>query len=324
MLAQVLVEGILTEFEVRLAILDDAHAICDLARSRVGVWQRMTPGGQVENVTYESLSIYERWLHGGPWMSVETGALQLSCLRLGGGIPVVVLADDGSIRGYAELYTGTEPSPYGRHMHLGHFTINTEPDARDALFAWIVEHARQNRCERLTVNCAVNDEAVIDYYTAQGMTAIDDMQRLVIAAKAGQVFYKAVEHLDDSAEQINGWYMWIGRLGSARYQWEALWPRTWDVIPQIQQRKTHRLNFNAAGNDAYVLVRQQLFRPRLADVFCWTPKPPTGQLITAIRDWAQREGYRKLVMPTTTNAVKTLGLDAEPDGYRENIYALTL
>ncbi len=319
-----LLEDVLTELDVRLAILDDAQAICDLARSRIGVWQRMTPSGQVENVSYASLSIYERWLHGGPWMSLETGALQLSQLRLGSGIPVVVVADDGTIRAYAELYGGNEQPPYGRHLHLGHFTVNAAPAARDALFAWIVDYAQQNRYERVTVNCAVNDEAVIDYYTQRGMTAIDEMQRLVLPAKAGQVFYKAVEHLNPDPSQIDGWHMCIGRLGSARYQWEALWPRTWDVIPQIQARKTHRLSLNAAGNEAYVLVRQQLYRPRLADVFCWTPKPPTGQLITAIRDWAQREGYRKLVMPTITDAVKTLGLDAEPDGYRENIFALNL
>ncbi|MEO1441159.1 MAG: hypothetical protein AAFV33_12220, partial [Chloroflexota bacterium] len=67
----------LVDFHIRQAQLDDAAAISELARSRVGVWQRMT-GGQVETVTYDALSIYERWLHGGPWMSVETGALQLS------------------------------------------------------------------------------------------------------------------------------------------------------------------------------------------------------------------------------------------------------
>ncbi|MEM6529489.1 MAG: hypothetical protein AAF653_14425 [Chloroflexota bacterium] len=131
-------------------------------------------------------------------------------------------------------------------------------------------------------------------------------------------------HDDDTSTQINGWFLQIGRAGSARNQWEALWPRTWDAIPEIHDRKTHRLYFNAAGNEAYVLIQQQLYRPRIADVTCWTPRPPSGQLITAIRDWAQQEGYRRLVMLAVMDALKTLGMDAEPDGYREHVYALDL
>jgi hypothetical protein len=153
------------------------------------------------------------------------------------------------------------------------------------------------------------------------MAQLEEVRRMVIETKSGQVFYKAVPNPSPDATQINGWFLKIGRLGSSRYQWESLWHRTWDAIPEIKSRKTHRLHFNAAGNEAFVLVQQQLYRPRIADVTCWTPKPPSGQLITAIRDWAQQEGYRKLVMPTATDALKTLGLDAEPDGYREIVYA---
>lgn len=308
--------------DVRQARLDDMSAISALARDQIGAWQRMTPDGSVEDVDYAALSVYERWLHGGPWMSIETGAIHLGRLLLGAGMPVIAVRD-GDVAAYAEVYTGTEPAPYHQHAHVSGL-IARDDEAKTALFQWITNDARQRGLRRVTVNFAANDEDARSFYAAQRMTPTDEMRRMILSAKSGQVFYKAVDHHDENAEQIAGWHLTIGRLGSARYQWETLWPRTWDAIPQVKARPTHRLAFNAAGNEALVLVRQHLYIPRRADVFCWTPKPPSSQLITAIRDWANREGYRQLVLPTVADAVKTLGLDAEPDGYREQIYAIDL
>ena len=316
----------MVDVHVRQASLDDTAAISALARSRVSVWQRINSSGDVETLAYETLSIYERWLHGGPWMSVETGAIQLSHLLRGGGLPIVAEIA-GRVVGYMEAYPGTEPPPFGKHLHLSLLIVyldTDESDVNNVLLAWLLRYARENGYKRVTANCTVNDTTTATFYEAHGMTVLKEVQRMTLAARNGQVFYQAVEHPQADADQIEGWYLHIGRLGSARYQWEALWHPTWDAIPEIQAHSTHRLNFSAAGNEAFVLVRQQLYRPRTVDVFCWTPKPPTGQLITAIRDWAQREGYRRLVLAALSDAVKTLGLDAEPDGYREHVYAVEL
>jgi len=316
----------MSNFQVREAGLDDVSAITELARSRITKWQRISDDGQIEDVAYDDLTVYERWLHGGPWMSVETGSLQLSHLRRGAGMPMVV-ETDGQVVAYAEVYVGGEPTPIGRHLHLTAPTVYTQymgGSADDALLQWLIDYAGKQHFKRVTANCAANDEQATQFYEKHGMTVIEEVSRMMTPAKSGQVFYKAVEHPDPDAAQIDGWFMNIGRLGSARHQWESLWHGTFDSIPEVKALLTHRLRFNAAGNDAFVLIRQQLYRKRNADVYCWTPKPPTGQLITAICDWANREAYRRLVMPTISSSVKVLGLDAEPDGYREYIYALEL
>lgn len=313
-------------FEIRQATLDDTGSICKLARSRIGVWQRIGQDGRVEDVGYEGLSIYERWLHGGPWMNVETGALQLSHLLCGAGIPIVVELH-GQVIAFAEVYAGTEPEPFGRHLHVATIIVYTEytgGQADDTLIDWIIDYARKNRYARVTSNCAASDEQTAMFFIKHGFKPIDTLQRMILPVRSGQVFYKAVEHLDSSPKQIENWFLNIGRSGSARSQWETRWQPIWNAIPEIKNRRTHRLSFNAAGNEAFVLVQQQLYQYRNADVFCWTPKPPSGQLLTAIRDWGQREGYRKLVMLTISSSIKTLGLDAEPDGYTEHIYAIDL
>jgi hypothetical protein len=66
--------------EVRQAGLDDTGAITALFGARIPIWQRINKQGQVEDVPYAQLTIYERWLHGGPWMSIETCAVLLNHL----------------------------------------------------------------------------------------------------------------------------------------------------------------------------------------------------------------------------------------------------
>ena len=78
---------------VRQARLDDTRAIVRLFKSRIPKWQRLNPQGQVEDLPYEDLTIYERWLHGGAWMTLETGVLWLSHLLSGHGLAHVVEVD---------------------------------------------------------------------------------------------------------------------------------------------------------------------------------------------------------------------------------------
>src|SRR5512139_2051816 len=109
----------MTTIHIREASLDDTQAISGLFRSRISAWQRLSAQGQVEDVPYDALTIYERWLHGGPWMSVETAALHLSHLLRGAGMPFVV-ESGGVVVAYAEAYHGVEPAPFGDHLHLAH------------------------------------------------------------------------------------------------------------------------------------------------------------------------------------------------------------
>jgi GNAT superfamily N-acetyltransferase len=312
------------DIQVRQASLDDTQAISALTRSRIGVWQRMNVHGQVEDVSYEILSIYERWLHGGPWMSIETGAIQLNHLLLGAGIPLVAELD-GRVLAYAEAYHGLEPAPFGDHLHLGHLVVHQDHAAAEldhALIAYLVEQTRTLKCQRITAHTVANDADTSAFYTQHGLKPLARVQRFNLSAKTGQIFYRAVEHLDADSAQMNEWFMPVGRLGSARQQWEILWPRIWNALPEIQGRRTYRLRFSAAGQDAFIFCQQQLYAPRSADIYCWSPKPLSGQLLTAIRDWAHREGYRTLVMVVNEDTIKTLGTEAEPDGYYQDVYAL--
>lgn len=314
--------------QVRSAQLDDTRTISKLYCDRVSVWQRLDANGQVENVAYDDLTIYERWLHGGAWMSLETATLFLSHILLGGGVALVATRGD-TLLGYAEAYPGTEPQPFGQHFHIAQMIISQEASSeaqaiKDALVEHIISMAKQYGFNRLTVAFSSYDQDAFAYYRRHAMQRIERIVRYTLTAQPGQTFYKATSHPDSSPAHIEGLQMTIGRQENARYHWEAVWPRTFDALTEIKKRRTHRLHINAAGHEALVCIQQQLYDLRSADVHCWSSKQLDAQLLTAIRDWAHRQDYRTLVMPVPEATVKQLGPEAENTPYQQDIYAVDL
>mgnify|MGYP007095982785 CR=1 FL=1 len=153
------------------------------------------------------------------------------------------------------------------------------------------------------------------------MHPLAQVGRYTLGAATGQSFYRATEHPDASPTQIKGWQMTIGRQESARYHWETLWPALWEIIPEIAQRRTHRLHVTASAQEAFVWCQQHLFDPRSADISCWSLKPMGSQLMTAIRDWAHREGYRNLVLFVPEATTRLFGGEVEVPPYHHLVYA---
>lgn len=311
-----------TDITVRPALLDDTAAISALFRARIGVWQRMDARGQVESLPYEALSLYERWTHGGPWMSVETGAVLLSRLLRGVGVALVA-ERGGEVMGYAEAYPGDEPPPFGAHLHIAQIISAGDDSATsDALLSHLATLAGQFSGRRLTVAVSGADDPALPLYEQHGFTALTQVQRYMLPARTGQSFYKALDHFASGVDQIRGWHMSIGRAENAAQHWETLWPRIWEVIPQLAARRTHRLRLTASGHEAFLCCVQQPYAARSADLYCWSPKPLTAQLLTAIRDWAHRENYRTLALIVSPETARILGTDAEADPYTRQTFAL--
>lgn len=304
--------------DVRQAALDDTTAISLLFRACIPVWQRIDSTGRVEDVPYEALTIYERWTHGGPWMSVETAAVLLNHLLMGAGIPLVAVGRGGII-GYLEAYHSLEPDPFNSSLHIAHL-ITTDPEAEAALIAGLRERAKALRCKHITITRPVGDTP----YEAYNPRPLAVLKRYNLPARQGTVFYRATTHEDFDADKINGWYMSVGRFTSSRQQWETLMPKKWETMPEMRTRNTHRQFFSVAGQEAILFCRQQQYDLRSADIYLWTPKPLSIQVVSAVRDWAHREGYRTLIMAVHEDAVAALGSDAEADGYRQEACSLSV
>lgn len=309
------------KIHVRKAKLEDATAISTLLRSQIQVWQRFDAQGRVESPPYEALTIYERWLHGGAWMSIETAVIWLNHLLRGGGLPIVITRDEAVV-GYGEAYLSHEAEPFGVHVHLGKWHAQT-PAVQSALMDYLVS-LTSDFAKRLTVSFSAYDDLQSQFFQKLGMSEVARVRHYEIPAQLGQGFYKAVEHTKSTPAQIEGWQMPIGRTQSARYHWEALFPRLWDAVDGMEAQPIHRLHMSVAGHEALVCVQRQLYDGRKADVWCWSPKSLTSALLVALRDWSYRAGYRTLNLALDDVNAKLLGSEADVLPNQHVIYALQI
>jgi hypothetical protein len=307
---------------LRRAQLEDTLNISALFRARIERWQRLTADGSVQDVPYEQLSLYEQWQHGGAWMNSYTATLWLSHLLRGAGVPYVIEEDD-QIVAYAEVFPNVEAPPYGKHWHIAQLlTLAGYAEMRDPLMQGILTDAAA--VGRVTVNLYSYDEDNLQFYSRYGLTKLEALRRYDVKTQMGQGFYRAVPHPNADPTLIHGWHMPIGRVGSPAQQWQRLWPGVWDAVPLIAGEPIHRLHLSASGQDAYLCCQQDLYDPRLATVYCWSNKSESAALLTAIRDWAHRAGYRTLAMWGGVELGKMLGADGEATAQQRVVLARAL
>ncbi len=298
---------------VRQATIDDTQKIVDLFTARVTIWQRLSAAGQVENLPYDELTIYERWLHGGAWMSLETGAIWLSHLLSGNGLAYVVDAA-GQILAYAEAFANRELTPLGTHLHVADMLV--AEDSADAVHLLLADAilADARAPGRLSVDYPAYDQDQATYFRKYfGAAEEARLTRYTLNAHIGQSFYKSQEFDKTDASLIDGWALAVGRWTSPRALWESEWTEHWSGIPQIAQRKKHRHYVNASGHEAFVCFHQQLYNERNAEVYCWSPRNLSTQLLVAIRDMGHRRGFRVLTLALPDFSAKLLPADTTTD-----------
>ena len=280
--------------EIRQAGLDDTGAISALFGARIPIWQRINQQGQVEDVPYEALTIYERWLHGGPWMSVETCAILLNHLLLGAGIPLVAVTDKGVV-GYLEAYHSIEQEPFGKSLHIAHL-ITDDVDIERALIEGLNVRAKALRCQHVTITRVGGENAYDERYVLKPLKHAAALQP-ACAAGADFLPRRRTPRRRCRADQ---------RLGDAGRAAVVFAPAVGNALaPAVgyaagnRQRQTARRHFAAAGQDALMFCREHLYDPRRAEISLWTPKPlhlswsrrcATGRIVkaTARSSWRSR------------------------------------
>ncbi|MCY3832338.1 MAG: hypothetical protein OXG85_04940, partial [Chloroflexi bacterium] len=207
-------------------------------------------------------------------------------------------------------------TPMGAHLHLAASLVDEGcgDDVHQRLADAILSDARGPG--RLSAAHPDYDQDLASYYRKYyGASEAFRLTRYSIAAQLGQSFYKSQEFAKTEASLIDDWAMAAGRLTSPRAMWEAEWIEHWRSIPQIVNRSKQRHYINASGHEALVCFHQQLYNERSADVYCWSPRHLSTQLLVAIRDMGHRLGYRTLTLALPASAAELLpsGAAAEPN-----------
>jgi GNAT superfamily N-acetyltransferase len=310
---------------VRLAALADSAAIVALHTADVMAWERLAADGRLLSAAYADLSLYERWQHGGHWMSIETCAVHLNRLLAGAGTPLVATLD-GAVLAHAELYEVYEAAPFGHHLELACIVVHPDHARRglgSALIAYAAEMARLMRCERLTVAAPTTPA----FYEQQAFRASQRLHSVRLSTGAGRVFYQSAPLSDRSPVQIKGWHMPLGRLSGARTAWDQLFPQDWAAgLPELLDQPTEHVHLKISGGQwaIFSLSAGPECAPGEAQIVCWSDRPLSGPLLAAIRDYTARKGYAALRTTVFEADLPLLGSDNTPIAPAQSIYELAL
>jgi len=281
---------------VRQALLHDVGAISAIYQARVPA-------------DYAAMSIYERWLHGGAWMSLETCAVWIGhLLQRHDGIPLVAELD-GEVWGHAEVFIGAEAEPYGQHLNVSALCVHPQAEGRGlgrALLHYIEEMAQALQCPHITAAQPNPPE----FFAHLGFAPHTARYLLRFPAESGRVFYKAYELSQDDPAQIAGWYMPLGRFQNAREEWERLWWTLWNGVPQLVESNWHRLSIDLTGQPGILHLHQETTQPETATARLWTKRVVSSHILSAVRDRAFRLGYEQ-IMTLVDEALRPALPDAE-------------
>ncbi len=285
----------MSQITVRQAVLADAAQITALHNAAIEAWTRHDPDGTLQVAPYDELTLFERWLVGGPWASVEMCAVHIANLLRGSdGFPLVAEVE-GRVGAEAEVTIGQEPDPFGHHINISKLTIHPDYGGlglESALIAYIHQIAQAIRCQRIT---AAHGDADAELYEHHKFVRAQTGQELRIPARTGRVFYRAGELTTFDPAQIAGWRMPLGRYQNARQEWDRLLPGFWNSVPEIVELEAARLHITITGQEAFAFMQQDRVTPENVHAFVWAKRPINNLLVMALQDWAALHDYDSII-----------------------------
>jgi len=300
---------------IRPATLADAAAITEIHCSDNRQWFRFAARGRVP-VRYEELSLYERWLNGGPWMSLETCTVHLNRLLLAGHF-VLVAEVDHQVVGEAELYLSDEPPPMGRSLHLSILYVHRAKQrlgAGSKLVREAIELARESGCDTLTVVPAIKP-----FYAKLGFELCKRLVETQAPTREHASPFPIEPVLDGRYSVVRGLPLVIGRYQSPCQAWEELPNEI--AIPELRILRAVRWRLQTDELTAYLMLKETVTRERLASAAAWLAQAdiPTPEVMQALLAQTRRMGITRLELlleePAYHHLARQFGLIVQ--GHRE-------
>ncbi len=273
---------------LRRARLDDVPHIVRIHASGPVTW-RNEQGTPVPGP--EGLSLYARYLSGGPWTAPETAAVHLHHLLREEGCYPWVAEVDGTVRGMAEAFLEEDPV-WGRALAVGILWVEAgwrRQGVGRALMGALLEQAGRLRCHTLAVPNGKREAA--GFYRRLGFEEWGAVEVWEVRAADAEAAPR-VEGLPDLPyEAVRGLPLRVGRDWSARQAW--LLPRLWPALPELGEHLPQRLRLAGPAGEGILILAPAPGRPGLWDAFLWTAAPDlTPFLAWTAAEVARRGGAR--------------------------------
>ncbi len=276
---------------IRKASLEDVRGIVETYCSGIGKWYRIVNGEKIE-ASYEELSIFERWSHGGPWMTIETCSIHLNYVIVNNQYPLVAVLDD-KIVGELELYIGYEKGLLGRHGYIDVLEVHKNYRGRGigrSLVEKAVEIARENNCETIAV---WPDPNAIGFYKKIGLNQI------LYNIKYVEIYLENIEPIDPSRlgyrefpeeySVLENWYFVSPRIESSYVAWLK---SRWDYAVELEKTKS----YEAYIEPDTVFIMEEIWGEKdTASLYLWIrDKELLEEILNTLLGIAKHYGFKAL------------------------------
>lgn len=269
---------------IRPATPADAAGITAVHCSHVRVWRR---NGRGEVVSYDDLSPYEQWLHGGPWMNLATCAAYLERWLRAGHLALVALKRE-TIVGEAEFVEDDEPPPYGHVLHVSLLFVHADYAGQGVGRALVEAGAERARgCTAMTTQ---PEPAAEGFYRKVGFEPWLWLREWQAPARNRLLPDEPVRADDAPYPGGAGLALRVGRYQTGRHMWYAIANR---LLPELARLPWGRWRARLSGGETTWLgLGAQPLAPSQADGFVWAP-PQTDlrPSVEALQALAARLGF---------------------------------
>lgn len=165
---------------IRAAGLDDVAGIHEVHRSDVKQWRRLdgSPG------EFARLTVLERYLNGGPWMSPESCAAYVNELILA-GTPPLIAVDDGRVLGEMELLYGPDRPDLGQTVCLSILYVHRDARGLGVGRALVGEAVRRGRSLGYrSIETTDPEPEAIPFYVKEGFAPAGEMTTTTVLLNA--------------------------------------------------------------------------------------------------------------------------------------------
>jgi len=177
--------------------------------------------------SWNELSRWERWQHGGPWFDPKLLTLHLQIMKESASV-VLVAKEGETVLGELELVFDFD-DPQESRAHLARMAVN-QTGRHEGVTKLLVRHARRlarsRGCHRITTSA--EDQASQTFYESQGFRKIGSSAELTkhLAKSSKQASEGALQAIrlswDSRPQPPHGFKMVIGNDYSPRYVWTSL------------------------------------------------------------------------------------------------------
>mgnify|MGYP000206236058 CR=1 FL=1 len=249
---------------IRSATLDDAKAITEINISDVNTWVRFDDN-KLEQDKYENISVEDRYLKGGPWMSIETCAIHLNYMLTTPGNFVYVAELDSKVAGEIEVVLDREHPPYGKHAFIYLLWIHKQARGKgigSKLVRYVEEKAiKEYKVNKITV---VPEKESIKFYQKLGFSEFEKYTTIEVYKTTREI---SVSKIDlDTINDLHDWFFIIGRFASSRsilFNMKCKY-----YFPKLKIEK-YAFSFDLTDGEAIAIIRKSRRCIIPCSFYCW-------------------------------------------------------